>query len=147
MCKKLWDLLAEDPWLAVKFAAVTATLGLIGKAMLLAAVDGCGLQPAYAQFVPTLPMFALTFLAHRYLWNRQDVSLMSYVGGLWTAAYVTKFVLGHGALSICTGVLGWEAQWQYLTLSSLIGAAMAAGTFLFNKILLGRLYLSKIATE
>jgi peptidoglycan biosynthesis protein MviN/MurJ (putative lipid II flippase) len=147
MCKKLWDLPAEDPWLAVKFVAVTVTLGLIGKLILLMAVDGCGLHPAYAQFVPTVPMFALTFSAHRYLWRRQDVSMLSYIGGLWTAAYVVKFVLGHGAFSICTGVLGWEAQWQYLTLSSLIGTAMAAGTFVCNELVLGRLRHSKIATE
>ncbi|MBX4197123.1 hypothetical protein KW801_01025 [Candidatus Saccharibacteria bacterium] len=127
---KLKELVERDRWLWLKFVVVAISLGLIGKALLIGAVNGCGLHPAYAQFVPTIPMMALNFVAQRYLWKCQGVSFWSYVGGSWSAVYCVQFLASHGLFTLCTTVLGW----QYLLVSSAIGCASALMTFAVNEL-------------
>ncbi len=144
--KEHWGRFRGDPRWAMKFVAITAGLGVLGKLMLVGVNTQCGLTPTTAQFVPILPMFVLTFMAHRYLWRRNDVSIASYVGGLWSGAYVIKLLVGHGAFTVCTTVFGWGIWWQYLAVSMAIGGLMAAATFAINEKILGRREETKIAT-
>lgn len=127
----------SDHQQTLKAAFVLITLSVIGKSLMVIGDSYCGLGATAAQFVPTLPIFGLTFLAHRYLWQRQEVSLLSYVGGVWSATYVAKLLVGHGTMTFCTSVMGWDERWEYLTASSLIGALMALTTFVLNEIILG----------
>ena len=126
---RLRDLLKRDPWLAAKFAAVTISLGFLGKIMLFGAVEGSDVDPTYAQFFPTIPMMGMTFLAHRYLWNHRATSLWSHVGGHWSKSYGTQFVIGHGLFTLFAVQLGW----QYLLVSFAIGASSAIATFTYNE--------------
>ena len=126
---KLWGLFLRDPWLVVKFAAVTLSLGFIGKVMLFGAVEGSDVNPAYAQFFPTLPMMTMTFLAHRYLWDHKETSLWSHIGGHWSKSYGAQFVVGHSLFMLFAVQLGW----QYLAVSVVVGATSAIVTFTINE--------------
>ena len=126
---RIWSLLPEKLQLAIKFGVVTVLLGLVGKAMFVGAVQGGGINPAIAQFVPTLPMMGLTFLAHRYIWDHREVSLRSHVGIHWSKSYAQQFAAGHGTFFILYSLLGY----QYLRVSLGIGAASAVATFTRNE--------------
>ena len=127
---KLRDCFRRDPWLIAKFVAVTLSLGFIGKLLLFSTVEGGDVSPAYAQFVPTLPMMMLTFLIHKYLWN-QKVSFWSHVGSHWSKSYWAQFVVGHGMFTVLVSQLGW----RYLVASLVVGAVSAFVTFIVNELI------------
>jgi hypothetical protein len=127
---KYKQLFERDPWLALKFAAVAISLGIIGKAMLFGAVNGCGVSTTYAQFIPTLPMMTLSFLAQRHLWGCKSVSFWSYMGASWSVVCGAQFVVNHGLFTLCTTVFGWH----YLLVSSGLGLASACVTFTLNEL-------------
>lgn len=126
---RLKDLVTRDPWLVTKYAVVTVALGVIGKAMLVGAKDGADVPTVYAQFVPTLPMMVLTFLAHRYLWGHRQAGFKSYIGKHWTRGYAVDFAAGHGLYLFFAVWLGLH----YLGVSVVIGIASATAMFAYNE--------------
>jgi putative flippase GtrA len=131
---RLRDCFRRDPWLIAKFVAVTLALGIIGKTMLFTAVEAGDVNPTYAQFMPTLPMMVLTFLAHRNLWGYKQTSFWSHVGNHWSKSYGAQFLIGHGLFTIFVSQFGW----QYLAASLVVGIASAFVTFAVNEAIVFR---------
>ena len=127
---KLWDRCRSDPWFVIKFAFITAVLGIIGKMMLIGTVETTETPKWAAQFAPTVPMMGLNFLAHKHLWDHKEAKLLSHVGGQWSQSYWGQFVAGHTAFTLFAVWFGW----YYIAVSLAVGGISAVVTFSLNEL-------------